>query len=220
MDDTLACFSSRNEALSFFRCLNDLHPSLTFTMDEEKYNKLSFLNVLVERRSFAFVTYIENLRSPACIWVGILLLLRPGRLTWSSHSHSRLLRFVRIRLKANWNRLKFIWGNGYLEEFIVDTITKLIGLGITSDHLALLNVQFVWLPWIRSPSQLIVDKVSSSVTRCYVAMVRTIFTAWAAFRSVPKDVLPIFQQSNLIYKFQCCCNTTYIGLTSQRLEVK
>ena len=38
VDDTFACFSSPNEALSFFQRQNDLHPSLTFTMDEEKDN--------------------------------------------------------------------------------------------------------------------------------------------------------------------------------------
>ena len=52
VDDTFFC--SRNEALSFFHCLNDLHPSLTFTMNKQMDNKLPFLDVLVERRSFAF----------------------------------------------------------------------------------------------------------------------------------------------------------------------
>ena len=80
---------------------------------------------------------------------------------------------------------------------------------------------YVRLPWIGSPSQLITDKVSSSVTPCYnAAMVRTIFTTQAAFPSIHKDVLPIFQQSNLIYKFQCCYNVTYIGYTSQHLEIR
>ena len=36
MDDTFACFSSRNEALSFFQQLNVLNSSLTFSMEEEK----------------------------------------------------------------------------------------------------------------------------------------------------------------------------------------
>ena len=54
VDDTFARFSSRNDALSFFHCLNDLHASLTFTMDEEKDNKLLFLDVLLERRLFVF----------------------------------------------------------------------------------------------------------------------------------------------------------------------
>ena len=80
---------------------------------------------------------------------------------------------------------------------------------------------YIRLHWIGSPSQLIADKISSSVTCCYnVAIVGTIFTTWAVFRSTQKDVLPIFQQSNLIYKFQCCCNATYIGCTSQCLEVR
>ena len=34
------------------------------------------------------------------------------------------------------------------------------------------------------------------------------------------DVLPIFYQSLLIYKFECRCNSTYIGRTSQRLYVR
>ena len=33
-------------------------------------------------------------------------------------------------------------------------------------------------------------------------------------------MLPLFQQRNLIYKFQCHCNATYIGCTSQCLEVR
>ena len=79
----------------------------------------------------------------------------------------------------------------------------------------------VRLPWIGSPNHLIADKVSSSVTPCYNAViVRTIFTTQTAFPSIHKDVLPIFQQSNLIYKFQCCYNATYIGCTSQHFEVR
>ena len=50
VDDTFACFCSCNETFSFFHCLNDLHRSLTFTMDEEKDNKLPFSDVLIERR--------------------------------------------------------------------------------------------------------------------------------------------------------------------------
>ena len=68
---------------------------------------------------------------------------------------------------------------------------------------------------------MIADKVSSSVIPCYnAARVRTIFTNRAEFRSTHKDALPIFQQSNLIYKFQCRCNATYIGRTSQCLEAR
>ena len=55
VDDTFA-FSSRNEALLVFHCLNDLHPSLTFTMEEVKDNKLVFWDMLVELCSSVFLT--------------------------------------------------------------------------------------------------------------------------------------------------------------------
>ena len=58
MDDTFTCFCSHNEALSFFQHLNNLHLTLAFTMDEEKDNNVSFLDLLVERHSFAFVTIL------------------------------------------------------------------------------------------------------------------------------------------------------------------
>jgi len=33
-----------------------------------------------------------------------------------------------------------------------------------------------------------------------------------------KDVLPGFQQSNVIYQFSCHCDSWYLGRTSQRLQ--
>ena len=124
---TFACFCSHNEALSFFQRLNDLYPSLTFTMDEERDNKLPFFRRLL-----------------ACIWVGRLLLLSLWRLIWSSVSHSGLLRFVQItRSKENLNRLRScFWVTGILRKSLLTT-KLLINLGITSGHLALLNAQFM-----------------------------------------------------------------------------
>ena len=58
VDDTFLTFSSRNDALSFFHKLNDLHPSLSFTMEEEKSNKLPFLDVPVERCEFSFLNSV------------------------------------------------------------------------------------------------------------------------------------------------------------------
>ena len=60
-----------------------------------------------------------------------------------------------------------------------------------------------------------------SVTCCYtVATVQTILTTQDAFCSIHQDVHTIFQQSNLIYKFLCHCNVTYIGCTSLCFEVR
>ena len=58
VNDTFVTLSLRNDALSFFHKLNDLHPSLSFTMEEEKSNKLPFLGMLVERCEFSFLTSV------------------------------------------------------------------------------------------------------------------------------------------------------------------
>ena len=76
------------------------------------------------------------------------------------------------------------------------------------------------LPWIGPASQSFADKVASSVYCSYHAVkVRSIFSSKTAFSSIHNDVLPILNQSLLIYKFNCRCNSTYIGRTSQCLEV-
>ena len=152
--------------------------------------------------------------------------------TWISVSHSRLLEFVRItRLKASLNKLKIhFWVMSIPKKsllcqqwLLMVSINKTVNM--FRNNIRPLGPSkcsvYVRLLWIGSPSHLIADKVSSSVTRCYnAAIIWTIFTTWAAFHSIHKVVLPIFQQSNLIYEFQCCCNVTYIGHTSQYLEVR
>ena len=219
VDDIFVCFSSRNEALSSFHCLKDLHPSLIFTMDEEKDKKLQFLGVLVEPRSFAFVTCIY--RKPpftGFYWDAFAAQFRKVNLT-----KCLTFRALKIcsdnKIKSEFEQIYF----GYLEEVIDHTINKTVNMFMN-------NVRplgpskcpvYVRFPWIGSFSQLIADIFSCSVSCCYNAsMVQTIFTTWAAIHSIHMDVLPISQQSNSIYKFQCCCNATYIGRTSKRLEVR
>ena len=74
------------------------------------------------------------------------------------------------------------------------------------------------LPWIGPASQSFADKVAFSVY--HAVKVRSVFATEMAFNSIRKDVLPIMNQSLLVYKFNCRCNSTYIGRTSQCLEVR
>ena len=123
VDDPFACF---NEALSFFHCLNDLHPSLTFIMDEEKDNKLPLLNVLVEHHSFAFVTSIY--KKPT--FNGLYL-------SWDAFTpKSKKVNLIKCltlkalmicsdnKIKSEFQQIKNLFlGN---EEVIVDTINKTV----------------------------------------------------------------------------------------------
>ena len=129
MDDTFACFISRNEALSFFQRLNDLHTSLTFTMDEEKDNQLPFLDLLVKRRSFAFVTSIYRKSK----FTGFFL-------SWDAFApKSRKVNLIKCltfralkicsvnRIKSEFEQIKKLFlGNGYPKVDIVDSMNKTV----------------------------------------------------------------------------------------------
>ena len=227
VDDTFVCFSSRNEALLFFHSLNDVHPALTFTMEEEKDNKLPFLDVLVDGCLSAFFTCIY--RKPTFI-----MLYR----SWDAFAPKyrkvpqiKCLTFRALKIctdskiKSEFEQIKnLLLSNGYPKEVIADTINSTVNK-FRNDNRPFspseCPVYVVWHPWIGSASQLIADKVTSSVACYYNAVkVRTIFTNRTAFQSTHKVVFPIFQQSNLINKFQCCCDATYIGHASQCLEVR
>ena len=73
---------------------------------------------------------------------------------------------------------------------------------------------YVKLPWIGPAIQVFADKISSSFKRCFYSVkIWTIFTIGSTFLSSEKDVLPILQQSRIVYKFQCQCNTDSISRT-------
>ena len=56
VDDTFVSFKSRSDALEFFDTLNQLHSSLSFTMEDESNGQLPFLDVLIERGDSSFLT--------------------------------------------------------------------------------------------------------------------------------------------------------------------
>ena len=58
MDDCFAIFDSRALALDFLVLLNGMHSSLSFTMEEESNDEISFLDVLVIRDGISFLTTV------------------------------------------------------------------------------------------------------------------------------------------------------------------
>ena len=214
VDDTFACFSSCNEALLFFLSLNDVHPSLTF------------LDVLVDCCWSAFLTCIY--RNPTFTML---------YLSWDAFAPKyrkvpliKCLTFRALKIctdskiKSEFEQIKnLLLSNGYPKEVIADTINLTVNK-FRNDNRPFgptkCPVYVVRHPWIGSASQLIADKVTSVACYYNAVKVRTIFTNRTAFQSTHKVVFPIFQQSNLINKFQCCCDATYIGHASQCLEVR
>ena len=127
------------------------------------------------------------------------------------------------KIKSEFEPIKNLFlCNGYPEKVIANTLNLTVSK-FRNDNRPFGSSKclvYVRLLWIGSASQLIADKVTS--VACYYKEVKiwTFFTLRATFCSIHKDVLSIFQQCNLIYKFQCCCDATYIGCTLQYFELR
>ena len=182
--------------------------------------------MLVERCAFSFLTSVY--RKP--IFTGLYL-------NWPSFApKSRKLNLIRclsyraLNICSDCNienELKVIKDmfidNGYSEEVIDVNITYTVTTfkNMNTPFGPLKYPLYYRRPWVGSASQSFANKITFSVYRCYHAVnLRPIFATRPAFNSTNKDKLPIFKQSNLIYKCVCRCSSTYIGRTCQRLEVR
>ena len=58
VDDTFVLLQDEDQRNDFHKALNDLHPNLKFTSEVEKEDKISFLDVLVEKVDQRFVTSV------------------------------------------------------------------------------------------------------------------------------------------------------------------
>ena len=225
VDDTFVSFRSRSDTLPFFDILNQLHSSLTFTIEEENNGQLPFLDVLVERHDSSFLTSVY--RKPT--FTGLYL-------NWHSFSpKSRKLNLCRClsyralnicsdcKIENELKVIKDIFIDNEYPEEVIDVNIRYTVTRFTNPNKVFGPPKcpvYSRLPWVGSASQSFADKIASSVYRYQAVNLRPIFTTRPAFNSTNKEKLPIFKQSNLIYTFGCRCSSTYIGMNCQRLEVR
>ena len=95
----------------------------------------------------------------------------------------------------------FFLKNGYFDEVIYDNIILNVIEFRNKNKIIVPSKYPVYsrLPWIAPASQSFVNKIDSSVSRCFnVEKVRSIFTSREEFNSTQKHVLPLLNQSLLI----------------------
>ena len=207
VDDTFFPFKSRSDALVFFDILNQLHSSLSFTIEEENNGQLPFLDVIVERCDSSFLTSVY--RKPT--FTGLYLDWHSFVPKFRKLNLIRCLSYRALNICSDCNienelkAVKDIFIDNEYPEDVID-----VNIRHTMTKFKNTNKVFgppkypiyFRLPWVGSASLSIADKIASSVYRCYHAVnLRPIFTTRPAFNSTNKDKLPIFKQSNLIYKF-------------------
>ena len=221
VDDCFAIFDSRALALDFLVLLNGMHSSLSFTMEEESNDEISFLDVRVIRDGIYFLTTVY--RKPT--FTGLYT-------QWQSFSAKRqklalicslTTRAKRIcspsLLSQELDKLRNIFiSNGYPLS-IVDRYMQLI----LKDREVFFGPKkcqiYLKLPWLGDSSTKFESRISNIISSSFPALhLLCCFSSRTTFSTTNKDVLPMHNLSNLVYSFTCVCERMYIGKTTQRLS--
>ena len=78
---------------------------------------------------------------------------------------------------------------------------------------------YLKLPWIGNISTKFEKQCKTAVSSCFgVVKLHVVFSTRKILPTVHKDVVPIKQQSMIVYQYVCRCDCRCIGRTSQRLH--
>ena len=224
VDDTFAAFHNRKLALEFSERLNNLHPALQFTMEEENNGELPFLDVLIKHSSTELLTTVY--RKPT--FTGLYT-------RWDSFCDTRnkinLIRSLTFRAKticspsllsAEIAKLEdILCSNGYPLKVLKRVMTSVLepSPDTASAQLEPATRIITKLPWKGQNCIAFRKKIKAAILNCYPTVSPiVIYTTRPAFRSIAKDVSPTLENSNFIYKYACRCERTYVGETCQRFS--
>jgi len=222
VDDSLAYFPDRNSAEVFQRKLDGLHPALRFTCEHESNERISFLDVLVERQSGEFVTSIfrkptftgmclqYDAYCPMKYKIGLVrcLVNRAHRICSPSKLSSEL-EFLKQMFEMN----------GYPEHVINRFVTT--KLPTPSNESTDVNLVFLRLPFTGCYSDNIERRVRSAVNDAFrnVRLI-TVYNTPRAL-TMKKDILPTTYISHTTYSFECRgCASRYVGRTILHLSAR
>ena len=214
VDDTFVLWEHQEDVAAFLEHINSLRPSIQFTMEREKNNKLPFLDVEVERASGRFTTSVY--RKPTTT----------GRyLNFQSHHPDNVKKSI---VRCLQHRANTISGDDGIRKKEMDHLTETFKRnGYPSrviDHKPKhQNEQpkekptaTVSLPYSRG--------LSEKIRRiCGRYNIRTVFRSDTTLRRTLTKVRPPTPKEhtkNCIYDIPCSCGRSYKGETSRPLSVR
>ena len=231
VDDIFLLFKSNDHLKYFQDFLNSCHINMSFSMETEKENKLSFLDVEVIREQGKFTTTVYRKPTFSGVYSNFESFLP------SVYKFGMIYTLVYrcFYISSNWTQfhtqLTFLKGifrkNGYPENFIDKCFKKFLN----NVHLVKENVPTVekkhlllvlpYLGIISLQTRTKLKQALKGVLNC--CKVEIVFKCQArlsnSFRykdPIPKDLI-----SGVVYKFQCgLCNESYYGESIRHLDIR
>ena len=223
VDDTFVIFENTTDYQIFFDKLNNLHPSLKFTMESEENNKLPFLDVLVtkdyDRDQYLTAVY----RKPT--FTGNYIRYesfchRSRKVSLIKTLTHRALMICSIEtLPSELNFLRKMFAeNGYPDHLVNKIIRDYCSRPSPFFGPRKCPV-YIKLPYIGRASDRFADNIKRCVGNCFKATtVKVLFSSRPNFKGLHKDPLPTHTSSKVIYKFLCYCGSSYVGKSMQTLR--
>lgn len=231
VDDTFLLFSDSHTASIFFDHCNSMHPNLTFTMETESHDTLSFLDVLVSRVGSNFTTSVFRKPTYTSQSTNFYSFISDTY----KHNTCYILIHRAYKICSNFTLfhnellflLDFFVNNGYGVDYIFSLIKKYLN-NIYYPAISYDVPKFplyIKFPYIGYPSSLLKSDISKCLSKFYPQVSpKFIFingnTIGKFFRF--KDRLPPLLQSNVVYSYTCpsCMEGAYIGCTSRLLRTR
>ena len=222
VDDCFVLFNNKEECKNMFDDFNRMHPSIKFTLETENDNKLSFLDILMERKDDKFYTSVFRKKTFTGQYVNY-------HSYCSDKRKINLIRTLCDRAKKicspNYldneirNIKDILLDNGFPESLIVNTIKRVLQSTPKEPEIGPeLHTIAIKLPFLGKRSYALEKALKKNIQECYnSAVARVIFASPNNFSPASKDPIPLTKKSMVVYHFQCHCGNDYVGKTSRRL---
>jgi len=230
VDDIFSLFTSQNDAKNFFNFINNQHINIKFTMETEINDKLSFLDITLDKSGETLKTSIFRKQT----FTGLLTSF--NSFTCFSYKRGLIKCLIDRIYKINntWlgfhhdidNVKKLLEKNTYPMHLIDKTLKNYLDTKYTSENnqqVSSKNVRYYKLPFIGKFSEHTKTKVKNLAMKyCKSASVKIAFTSFKIGQVFStKDCIPSSLKSHVIYKFICAnCKASYIGETTRHLSTR
>ena len=221
VDDTFAVFRNKAELEKYFNVINNIHKNLNFTVELPERDTLAFLDVKISSNPDGSVS-TSVYRKPT--WSGLYLHF----FSFVPNSYKRNLvsnLYNRARRLCSPDKLdselfllfKTLQENGYPSSFIEKhscsrpTAPVVFGPEKKPAFLTLPFLGDLFFNQVKKRVRAVTALAFPAIEPRFVAVTRRIHT-----RPL-KDPLPISCASNVVYKFDCGCGSSYLGRTERWL---
>ena len=230
VDDTFILFSDKSHAPKFLNYINRQHDNINFTMETERANSLSFLDVLVSRQNNEFVTSVFRKSSFSGLGISFFSFCTKqfktnAVLTLINRAYKICSNYFLLHDEFQF-LTTFFQNNGFPRQLFQSKIKSLLNKrfqNVTTNNPDKEQLYFSF-PYFGHQSEKLKIELIRLLNHYFSQFSHNVilvnnFTIGSLFRH--KDTLNKGMRSAVVYKFSCPeCGVQYVGSTTRSLATR